>query len=349
MIIELLMSLYDVVPPTLFFLSIGGVLVILARAVQRMRQAAFSQAVKNDAIVTVDTRGLLEPRHKSVHVISSRLGLAARGVKSSFFATKNTLHNKVKFVFEHINPASLVKLLRSNKPSFFNRLGDAARRSIFRRKEEIVVIKPVQTSTEKSAAQPEVIAPAVNIKKGIITRVVTVADTTHLEKPASVVSPQDTAAEPMAVNKRNLLQRVKKKSIIAAANEAIGAHDLQRAEDLLVDHIVKHTKDTKAYILLGQVALARKSWAEAAEIFEQVLQWQPNAPGIQSQLGSAAFHAGQLTKALQALQRAHDEEPDNQIILQQLLMIARNMDNPALQSSITKKLKVQQPKPAKVH
>lgn len=131
----------------------------------------------------------------------------------------------------------------------------------------------------------------------------------------------------------------KKVSALQRAQQALQEKKYQHAEDILVDHIVHHTKDTRAYMLLGRVATERADWQEAMEIYEQVIRWQPAEPGAQAGLGIAAYNCGRYSKALQALQRAHEEDPGNLVVLHDLLGIAQKMDNPALQRAIQTKLR----------
>jgi len=134
------------------------------------------------------------------------------------------------------------------------------------------------------------------------------------------------------------LRGKKPTSVLVQAQDALSAQNFQLAEDLLVAHIMKHTKDTEAYLLLGEAAMGREDWQEATEIFEQVGKWNPSNTAVHASLGLAAYKAGKYSIALQALQRAREFSPDDLEILTNLLSIAQKMDNPALQASINEKL-----------
>jgi tetratricopeptide (TPR) repeat protein len=125
---------------------------------------------------------------------------------------------------------------------------------------------------------------------------------------------------------------------LRSAQEALGNSEYQKAEDILVTYIVKHTKDTDAYMLLGQVALGRGDWEGAIEIFEQVVNWSAKQEGAYAALGHAAYKAGHFKQSLVALQRAREAEPGNSAVLQELLDIAQKMDNRALQHSLQEDL-----------
>jgi tetratricopeptide (TPR) repeat protein len=133
-------------------------------------------------------------------------------------------------------------------------------------------------------------------------------------------------------------KKKRKLTPLQRAQVALDSREYQHAEDILVDYIVQHTKDTKAYMLLGNIAMARSEWAECVEIFEQVMRLRPEEPGAQAGLGIAAYNLGRYAKALPALQRAHEEDPTNLTVLNDLLAIAKRMDNAALQHSIQVKL-----------
>lgn len=129
-------------------------------------------------------------------------------------------------------------------------------------------------------------------------------------------------------------------SALDQANVAIAAAQYQRAEEILVSYIVDHTRDVRAYMLLGQAAAGRKNWLEAMEIFEQVTRLNAQEPGVWSALGEAALASGKFTKALEALQRAHDADRGNVTVLRQLLAIAQRMDNRVLRESVQEELTV---------
>lgn len=129
------------------------------------------------------------------------------------------------------------------------------------------------------------------------------------------------------------------------ADAALAEKQFQQVEDIIVPYIVKHPKDTAAYMLLGRAALGRKSWTDAMEIFEQVISWNEKHEGAYAALGTAAYRAGKFTRALQALQRAHDANPQDKAVLKKLLSIAQKMDNQGLLHSISEELKALDQKP----
>ena len=75
------------------------------------------------------------------------------------------------------------------------------------------------------------------------------------------------------------------------------------------------------------------------EIFEQVVAINPRVRGGFAALGRAAYGAGKFTRAIEALQRAHDAQPQDREVLKQLLRIARRMDNVPMQKSLREELR----------
>jgi tetratricopeptide (TPR) repeat protein len=128
-------------------------------------------------------------------------------------------------------------------------------------------------------------------------------------------------------------------SILEQAKKALEQDQAKKVENILVPYIVKHPKDTAAYMMLGKAAICRKDWTEAAEIFEQVTRIRPETKGCYAALGEAAYEAGNLTKAIEALQRAHDQNPQDIAVIKRLIKIATRLDNQPMQRSLTEELK----------
>lgn len=166
--------------------------------------------------------------------------------------------------------------------------------------------------------------------------------------------PTPPAAAPRVETTAQRLQALVRKqrattSPVAEAQAALSAGNLSQAEDILVSYIVKHPKNTVAYLLLGEIAAKREAWSEAVEILEQVIRLDAAAPGAYAKLGEVALQAGRVTRALEALQRAHDLEPENIAVLKNLLKIAQRLDNRVLQKSVLQKLIVVAPDDSDVH
>lgn len=139
----------------------------------------------------------------------------------------------------------------------------------------------------------------------------------------------------------------KQDSALAQARNAIKESQYDKAEDILIPYIVQHSRDAKAYMLLGRAALGRAAYDEAVEIFQQVLKINPDQKGAHAGMGRAALSQGKMTLALQSLQRALNEDPTNLEVLKDLLTIAKRMDNRVLQASVQEQLADLKAKPKK--
>lgn len=272
--------LYDILPPLIFFASLGGVIVVMARVSMRARRqvTATMIAQAREAIVAAPEH-ILRPAQRSVQAIGSRLGMARRGGK------------KVTGLF-----IQWLGKLRSVRLPKFPKLPKLPK-------------LPRQTSPAPAKAEPKVT---------VITR--------EIPSPTPVPVMKVRTAKPI--------------SVLDQANAAIAAAAWEQAEELLVAYIVDHTKDARAYMLLGQVAAGQRNWPEAMEIFEQVTRIDSQEPGAWAALGEAAFACGKFTKALEALQRAHNVDRENVVVLRHLLTIAQRMDNRVLQQSVAQELAV---------
>jgi len=350
--------LYDILPPTVFMLSLGGIVVLLSRVVVRMQRAEVHASVRTAAEVPTSTGSVLRPAQKSVQAATNRAGHAVGLLRRSAGAATGAVRERVaqakdwrttraeaKQVPVDARPdiselrtdrsdaarepqvvepaggraAALKDRLSGAAAAARSRVGEkvsasatAIRERRERKRQEAAVVEEAAAVVQEQAASD---AP---VKSVVTTRIVTEPEVE--EKPK---------------RRRGLMKKV---SPVDAATAAIAKQEYQKAEDVLVAHIVKNPKDTAAYMLLGEAAVGRDDWAGAIEIYSQVANWEPDRPGVQAQLGSAAYQAGKFTQALQALQRAHEIDPTNREILADLLSIAQKMDSPALTSSFTEKI-----------
>lgn len=297
--------LYNIIPPTVFLVSLAGVVVILSRGVSRLRGQELAASLEAAATTTSPPHDkLLKPTTKGVHLITDRLK-DLRGLGASLGASIAAGFKKIGPLFA----AGFGKLsvLRSMR---------LPRR---RKKQQMSAPAPAPVATK---------APKVEAKKKVVS--------STIEKPAPKATPVITkTVVALQKKKRSVYAR---ESLTEKATTELEAGNLDKAEDMLLNHIVKKPRDEQAYLLLAEVACRRGGWEEALEIYEQLIAWQASAPGIHACLGKAALHAGKLTYALEELQQAHEEEPANKEVLQGLLKIAQVFDNQVLISSAQEKL-----------
>lgn len=382
-------------PPTIFLLSLGGVVVILARGVVRMRRADFSASVKSVAVhgpqdslwgqgVQSTDADVLRPTQKSVQVIKSRAGLILAWLKMLNIQIKNgilwlkarpttwrknhpqraaktNVRENTTTSTESVNEQGLKIQEPKQKMHeaahqllhFSSTSARAARQGLLKTAKRVRAFssntsrKPNKSINDDSIinelrAQPDSSATQSHTDEPIIPNTSNNIRTRIIEK-ISPDKPSLNDAKKTAIIKRHKKHQSKTKATpIQQARQAFADKSYAHAENILVNHIVNHTKDTNAYMLLGEIACAKENYSEAVEIFEQIITWNPETKDAYANLGMAAFQDGRYGRALQALQRAHDADPDNQEVLSELLVIAKRMDNPALQHSIEEKLAARQ-------
>lgn len=284
----------------------------MARGASRVRRTQFSQSIQSGgaSVLAGQASEMLRPTQKSVQAIRSRATLVHQRLTQARAVLTRGGHGVVALM-ARLRPGAAG--LREKVGTLGSAVGRLRPR--WRNRASAALVQEPDIDALFAPAAP---AP-------ITTRVVDTA------------MPAQPAMQPLHVVHHKAAPP-KKMSVLQRAQAALHEKNYHYAEGILVDHIVHHTKDTKAYMLLGQISLAKTDWTEAMEIFEQVVHLQPHEPGAQAGLGMAAYNCGRYSKALPALQRAHEEDPRNRTVLSELLAIAQKMDNPALQRSIQGKL-----------
>ncbi len=383
--------LYDILPPIVFFASLGGVVFITSRVVARLRRQR-TVAPANMARSARNLAALVGPSQKSVHVIGSRLALAINLLNKLLLKAKQVALSARGW------PSGLVRLTKRLRPRGFSVPVPARLR---RRREKTTPVTESVTKPKKEEGKSPSIARASaavfplpghwrSIRRGVSAgsqkikgAVSSIAAQAPLRKAKPVlrltsrktgggaepdskvigtqpeVSPAADATSlrsgRRAVSARVSLDKIlsskqrdkKKASPLKNARRYIKACRYASAEKTLVPFLVKNPRHARAYMLLGQAALGRQNWEEAAEIFEQVVTIAPDTKDCYTCLGYAHYKAGNLTKAMETLKIAHDADPDNVVIIKRLLAIARCMDNAPLQHSLSARLKELEPLPVR--
>lgn len=367
--------LYNVLPPLIFFLSFAGIIVLVSRVVMRSRREAFSQNMRMQAHSTSATmpEGLLNPGVANV-LLKSRAALMIAGVKNTFgnakeyFATRQ--ERKALRKAERLNAKQEAAAQKTavTADEIETRTQGISIPGVSWREKALGTLKgttqsfssalqkakakvPTRLPQIKTASVPLQEAPTpASVKSSPQIRIIRV-DTQHADaaktssKQVEIGSSSRTTTE---APQGRFIARLKKPqppkaTILEQVNDAIGAGQLEQAEEMLIPYIVKHAKDCEAYMLLGKVAIAKGAWTEAMEVFQQVIHLDPDVTDAQASLGYAALQQGKFSIALQALQRAHRADPENVQILDQLLNIARRLDNKVLQKSVLEQLIELQP------
>lgn len=347
--------LYDIMPPLVFFASLAGVIAIIARAQVRLSRQQHNQVIRAHLNAVASAKPMsasqlshvLAPGHKSVQVIKNRFILA----KQSAAATRQHFRERWQERKQQAaqtpsapsspnSEADAAPELATNQsavdlptaPRRLARLGEGFSQWRERRRQqrEEVIAERIETVSPVSAA-PDREQPRIRVINLERPEMKLKEESAASETPAAVATPQPPLKTDPLADKPIAIQQ---------AGEALERGHHARVEEILVPYLVKNPKDTDAYMVLGQAALAAEQWDEAVEIFEQVLKVNARTVGAHACLGRAALRAGHLSQALQQLQRAHEENPSSEEILRQLLTLAERFDNPALQHSIQEKLSV---------
>lgn len=188
------------------------------------------------------------------------------------------------------------------------------------------------TEIEITPEQGSVLAPKLKLR-------LVETDNTALDTSTGLTTEKSTAASPVTQKGlRKIFNKEAEKTPLDKAQQELDAANYQHVENILVPYLMKNPRHANAYILLGKAALGRHAWDEATEIFEQAVAINPAGKGFYASLGFAAYRTGKLTKALEALQKAHDADPNNVVIIKRLLTIAQRMDNLPMQRSLQEKL-----------
>jgi TolA-binding protein len=383
--------LYNVLPPIIFFMSLGGIIIVISRVVLRLRQQQLASDLQSHVTRVSQTRlskvqdlaGLLAPNQISVHSFKNRLAFLVHGVKNT---KRKSLQDLAEWRQRRARAKALAAVASSNKPitAAATAKSTAAIKppesflrtklaSLTNRVRQVSLPKPTQlTAQTKSRLQtighkasasayslrsslkrsrqetlppsdPSIThsadheaSPQPARKKEPVLRIVNVEPPAEPAPPSPVLKKMGQPVKAGSLSQ--LFKKEIKKSPLQQAAEALENKQTKHAEDLLVPYIIKHPRDTEAYMMLGQAAVRRRAWNEATEIFEQVIKIKPDTEGCYAALGQAALEAGNLTKAIETLQRAHDQNPQNVFVIKCLLQIARRMDNRPMQQSLNLEL-----------
>jgi tetratricopeptide (TPR) repeat protein len=96
------------------------------------------------------------------------------------------------------------------------------------------------------------------------------------------------------------------------AVQAAETKDYARASELARQAIAAYPDHLLAWYLLGQAAMGRGAWEEAADAFGNVTRRYPDSFAAQRDLGLALEHLGRVDDARAAFETALARQPDNQ-------------------------------------
>lgn len=353
-LVPIFIMLYTVLSPLIFFLSFAGIILVVSRVVLRGRRIQFSRDVRGQAESTTSATAeqFLHTGNNSVQLLKSRLGLALATSKQAVTDVKSSWENyQLKRAEKKALAQVVSEPVKEEQPTQAG--GVTVPVSNWRENAITGVKNKLQTMMSltrqlKNKARTRFIKA--DVPSGVIDNEPT-QDSYVAERPKTqikimrVQAPEIVADEVGQGRFIAQLQKAQppKSSVVEQAMTAITGLQYDKAEEILVPYLADHTKDTQAYMLLGKVALARENWDEASEIFQQVAHINPSAQEVQASLGLCALKQGKFTLAIQSLQKALRADPQNITVLEQLLAIAKRMDNRILQKSVLEQLAELQP------
>jgi tetratricopeptide (TPR) repeat protein len=334
--------LYDVLPPLVFFGSLGGIILIVFRVVLRIRKEQFASNVQaamhrtgpNHTVKSEDLAKIIGPNNKSVQVIRNRVALIIHNARSSATQLTELVQWRARQKEIPLQGGQFdrrQKILAAGQ-SFVTRAQHLSRRGHLVLAHRARALKDKVAWRRRDAAEPGGMT-AQTIKKRPQLSIMETAPDTRLDRVAE--NEPGLAGREKATK---MFGRKRHRPALTQAREALNAADYAKAESVLVPYLAKHPKETTAYMLLGEAAMVRRDWDEAMEIFEQVIRLNPRVRGSFAALGRAAFEAGKFTRAIEALQRAHDAAPRDVGIINRLIKIASRMDNVPMQKSLRQEL-----------
>lgn len=319
--------LYDILPPLFLLASFGGITVIISRVVVRVQRDRLSAELRAHATSAgpVSEDRLLRSNGSKVSVVTNRLALVPGVLRSVGGGVKNVLQRRRQRAAQAAKATA--GALRSGVQQS-SRITSGVRTLAAKGRQRLTSRRTHLESEPVQVAEPPATSEAVRAD-AITIRRVSASQTKREESQPS----QDASIGKL------LRRKSMKVDPLGRAAACLKQSQYDQAEDILLPYIVRHAKDTKAYMLLGRAAMGRSDWDEAIEIFQQVKSMDETAPGLYASLGKAAVKAGKMTMAVECLQRARDLEPANVVVRKLLLIIARRTDNNVLEKSVSQELR----------
>lgn len=315
--------LYDVLPPLVFFVSLGGIILVVSRVVLRIRRTQLTHSVRAVAhgsqsdftAHAEDLAHIIGPSKKSVRIIRNRLILVSHFFQNLFSRLETSVQQHRHTLFKRA----------SDSPRFALRAHVSQWRASTRHAYTVV-----RDSTQRWRLP----RPAASLTTPPLPRPTPKLTIVELPTVQPIPSSPVTSSQPQHRGMRGKFMQRQKTPALERARESLAAAQFRRAEKILVPYLVKNPKHASAYMMLAEAAVASGDWSEALEIYEQVASLKPNLDGVYAALGKAAFQAGKFTRAIEALQLAHNANPQDSSVIKLLLKIASRMDNAPLQRSL---------------
>lgn len=339
--------LYDVLPPLLLFISFGGIIALVSRVVMRIRHGEFSREIQAEVAFgkPISDSSLLQPETGGVSVAKNRLVHMAKSAKAGMSAMKTRRAERKKEKEEQVKTPTVqqpVRKIQMPEVGFQERflvLAQKGKQGLSSLQKEIANrIPDVKKLREKIPFQValEDENNTENPKSSPMIRLVRHSEPAKEEE--NEIRETQKQSEKKSGIMSHMLRRESEQTPLEKAADAMEKKDYETAEDILVTYIMKHSSDTKAYIMLGRTAIGKEAWDEAIEIFQQVIKLDNSIVDAYAELGHAALNIGKFTLAIQSLQHARDMDAKNIRIREELLFIARRMDNKVVEKGVLEEL-----------
>lgn len=348
--------LYDILPPILLLFSFAGVIVVVSRTMIRVRAHEVSAEIQASVMSDepVHAASIIGPNKENVHIVRNRLvhafqimGKSIRGIGPAIAARMHTMKENRKQQKIEKQEAKMKVVEQKELPKEEKKQKSEVRAKGIQLPEVSIQEHMENFASKGREAFAKIGSGMQSARAKMIARIP--ARAPQQQAPA-IASPiirlvhQEPAAEQKKGIVAQMMQRSKEETPLEKALRMIEENNFDEAEDILIPYIMKHASDTKAYMLLGKAAVGKGSWEDAMEIFQQVVKMNNNEEGVHAQLGHAAIQVGKFTLAMQELQRARDNDPENIGIREDLLFIARRMDNKVLEKGVLEELAALQEK-----
>ena len=324
------LMLYDVLPPLALFLSFGGIIILMSRVLFRMRNQQLAHEMHVEVASSNETapESLLKPGTAGVHLVKNRLVHAVKSVRTS---AEDTIEKIQEGAGRMKEKAGQIEMPQANFREKIAELAQRGRQGVFSLGKGISSRMPNPKARLAAMREKIQTTPSQDTEEAKVTPTIRLVRHT----PSGVSHSEPTKSGIMSSIRR---RETKQEGPLEQAQHAITTKKFDVAEDILVPYIMKHASDAKAYMLLGNVAIGKESWEEAIEIFGQVIKLDRTNCEVYAQLGHAALNAGKFTQAIEALQHARDLDATNIQVREELLFIARRMDNKVVEKGVLEEL-----------
>lgn len=137
-------------------------------------------------------------------------------------------------------------------------------------------------------------------------------------------------------------------SLLEEAQQCVKAGELEKAEQMYIQVISLHPKNTEAFHGLGKLYREKGDVVHAKESLRHAMKLSPGTAALSLDLAQVYEETGQTAKALEQYQRAARIEPNDPKTLDALLDASLRLNKKDLAATTLKKLEVANPENQKI-